>query len=200
MLRRFLALVLLVVALASTPQAVAGPLEDGVSALRRDDYATALRLLRPLAEQGDARAQFHLGALYNFGGGVPQDYVQAASWYRKAAEQGDAWAQINLGVKYEIGQGVPQNYAQAVSWYRKAAEQGDAGAQNNLGGMYFKGQGVPQDFVQAHMWFNLAASRETEPEPRSTMVKARDDLAAKMTREQIAEAQRLALEWKPKGK
>ena len=200
MLRRFLALALLVVAMGSTSLTVAGPLEDGVTAIRRDDYATALRLLRPLAEQGDARAQYHLGALYDFGQGVPLDYAQAAFWYRMAAEQGDAWAQLNLGVLYDRGHGVPQDYAQAVAWYRKSAEQGDAWAQNNLGVMYENGHGVPQDYVQAHMWINLAASRETDLNRRNTWVKARDTLAAKMTREQIAEAQRRAREWKPRGK
>jgi TPR repeat protein len=119
---------------------------------------------------------------------------------RPLAEQGDAVAQNYLGLMYERGQGVPQNYVQAVSWYRKAAEQGDALAQFDLGFMYSNGQGVPPDYVQAHMWFNLAASRETNPERRSARVKARDLIAAKMTREQIAEAQQLALEWKPKGK
>jgi TPR repeat protein len=64
--------------------------------------------------------------------------------------------------------------------------------------MYENGQGVPQDAVQAHMWFNLAASRQTDPERRSMMAKNRDSLAARMTREQIAEAQRRARDWKPK--
>jgi TPR repeat protein len=93
---------------------------------------------------------------------------------------------------------VPQDYGQAVAWYRRAAEQGNALAQNNLGRMYGEGQGVPQDAVHAHMWFNLAASRESNPERRSTMAKNRDNLAARMTREQIAEAQRRARDWKPK--
>ena len=164
MLRKSLALVLLVVALGFAPQAVADPHDDGVAAYERGDYATALRLLRPLADQGDATAQH------------------------------------NLGVMYFYGRGVPQNYAQAVSWYRKAAEKGDADAQHNLGFMYHHGHGVPQDYVQAHMWINLAASRETDPKQRGVSVTARDTLAAKMTREQIARAQRLAGEWKPKGR
>ena len=96
---------------------------------------------------------------------------------------------------YDHGQGVPLDYALAVSWYRKAAEQGDGSAQNNLGVMYENGQGVPQDYVQAHMWFNLAGALAGE---REKSVKNRDRVAAKMTPAQIAEAQRLASEWKPK--
>jgi TPR repeat protein len=200
MLRRCLALVLFVVALASTPQAVAGSFEDGVDAAQRGNYATALRLWRQLAERGDADAQFNLGRMYDRGEGVPQDYARAVSWYRKAADQGDADAQLHLGVMYALGHGVAQNYVQAVSWYRKATAQENAAAQVLLGLMYASGQGVPQDYVQAHMWVNLAASRATDPELRGSSVKARDALAAKMTREQIARAQQLALEWKPKGK
>jgi TPR repeat protein len=84
-----------------------------------------------------------------------------------------------------------------VKWYRLAAEQGYALAQNNLGFMYAKGQAVPQDHVLAHMLFDLAASR-LEAEERDMAIKNRDIVASKMTPEQIAEAQKLAREWKPK--
>ena len=114
------------------------------------------------------------------------------------ANQGDAVAQNNLGVMYRDGQGVALDYAQALIWFRKAADQGDAVAQNNLGGIYYEGQGVLQDFVRAHMWFNLAASRAEDAETREQATKNREILAAKMTPAQIAEAQRMAREWKPK--
>ena len=74
-----------VLALALFGTAIAGPLEDGAAAYQRGDYATAERLLRPLAEQGDVAAQASLGAMYANGDGVPQDYAQAVVWYRKAA-------------------------------------------------------------------------------------------------------------------
>ena len=128
---------------------------------------------------------------------MPQDYAEAVKWYRKAAEQGNAPAQVNLGVRYNEGQGVPQDYAESVKWYRLAAEQGIADAQFNLGLMYGKGEGVPQDYVEAHRWFNLAASRVTG-EDSNRFRKPRDLVAKKMTSAQIAEAQRLAREWKPK--
>jgi TPR repeat protein len=98
-------------------QVAAGALDDGLVALRDGNFATALRLLRPLAEQGDAGAQFNLGRMYTSGQGVPQDYAAAAVWYRKAADQGYADAQYNLGNMYFDGQGVPQNYAAAASWF-----------------------------------------------------------------------------------
>ncbi|MDE0952796.1 MAG: SEL1-like repeat protein [Halioglobus sp.] len=79
-----------------------------------------------------------------------------------------------------------------MTWYRKAADQGAADAQYTLGYMYYKGLGVPQDYVQAHMWWNLAAVSELE-----SAIKGRDAVAGMMTPAQLAEAQKLAREWKP---
>jgi TPR repeat protein len=93
---------------------------------------------------------------------------------------------------YAKGEGVPQDYVEAMKWYRLAADQGDADAQINLGVMYAKGDGVPQDYVLAHMWFNLAAAQRN-----SSAVKNRDIAVSRMTPDQLAEAQRLAREWKP---
>ncbi len=92
-----------------------------------------------------------------------------------------------------------QDYAEAVKWYRKAADKGDAAAQLNLGIMYYHGRGVAQDYVEGHQWLNLAASRflPSEAEKRDRAIKNRDIVAKKMTLSQIAEAQRLAREWKP---
>ena len=77
-----------VLSLCPVASGAAGPYEDGASAYKRGDYATTLRLWRPLAEQGDAYAQFSLGAMYDEGQGVPQNYAVAVEWFRKAADQG----------------------------------------------------------------------------------------------------------------
>ena len=167
----------------------------GEDAYNRGDFATALREWRPLAEQGDARAQYNLGVLYRKGRGVPQDDVQARQWYEKAAAQGQAKAQYNLGTLYLNGSGVPKDYQQALRWFRMAADQGEALAQTKIGIMYDDGPGVPHDFVQAHKWYNLAATNGDKP-----AAELRDALAKQMTPAQIAEAQQLAREWKPKGK
>ena len=92
---------------------------------------------------------------------------------------------------------MPQDYAKAVAWYRKAAEQGHANGQYALGLSYVNGQGVPQDYVRAHMWFNLAASGASDASIRDKSVMGRNLVAAMMTPAQIAEAQRMASEWKP---
>ena len=82
---RFLALAMM---LAVAVPASAGPYEDGKAAYDRGDYATALKIWRPFAEQGVTMAQYNLGVMYDKGQGVPQDDAEAAKWYQKAAEQG----------------------------------------------------------------------------------------------------------------
>jgi len=179
---------------------VAGPLEDGEVAYRGGDYAAAMSCWRALADQGNARAQYDIGLMYGLGQGAPQDYAQALYWYLKAAKQGNAGAQYELGDMYARGLGVPRDQTQAVAWYSKAADQGHPVAQYNLGVIYERGQGVPQDYARAHMWFNLAASHApNDAFPfRGLAVKARHEVAAKMTPAQIDEAQRLTSEWTPK--
>ncbi len=106
---------------------------------------------------------------------------------------GESEVQFNLGTMHADGRGVPQNYAEAMKWFGLAADQGDADAQTYLGIMYDNGEGVPQNYVLAHKWFNLASASG-----HANGVRGRNLVASKMTPAQIAEAQRLAAEWKPK--
>ena len=85
----------------------------------------ALKEFRPLAQEGDADAQFNLGLMYSEGYGVSQDYKEAAQWFRLAAKQGHPDAQLNLGILYAEGAGVPQNYVLAHKWFNLAAVEGD---------------------------------------------------------------------------
>ena len=140
-----------------TAAATAGPFEDAAAAYRQGDYTRALRIIRPMARKGYARAQFKLGLIYVRGNGVPQDYREALRWYRKAADQGNAAAQRNLGVMFGEGMGVAQDYAEALKWFRRAAEQNDAAAQTNLGVMYDFGHGVVRDYAEALRWYRKAA-------------------------------------------
>jgi uncharacterized protein len=167
--------------------------QTGMDAHNRGDYAIALHEWRPLAEQGDALAQYNLGMLYRKGRGVPQDDVQARQWYAKAAAQGQAKAQFNLGTLYFNGEGVPKDYQQALRWFRLAADQGEALAQTKIAIMYDDGQGVAHDIVQAYKWYSLAATNGDKP-----AAELRNTIANQMTPAQIAKAQKLAGEWKPK--
>ena len=146
--------------------------------------ALALALAAPVAAQ-----DFEAGHEAYWRG----DYAAALREWRPLAEQGHARAQNNLGRMYDDGLGVPQDYAEALSWYKKAAALGNVFAYYNLGLMYSKGDGVAQDVVLAHMWWTLAISQGDE-----TATGGRDRLASEMTPAQIAEAQKLAREWRPK--
>lgn len=154
------------------------------------DSEAAFKEFKPLAEKGDARAQFELGYMYERGKGIPQDYAESLSWFRKSAAQGNASAQFYLGQRYDIGNGVPQDYTEAASWYRKSAEQGGTLAQLHLGFLYELGQGVPADMKQAYKWYSLAASAGN-----AIASQKKKAAATRMTPEEIREAQALTDEW-----
>lgn len=178
------------------------PLDRATAAYRRGDYAVALRLVRPLAERGNARAQYNLGVLHDEGRGVRQSHAEAATWYRKAANQGNAEAQFVLGILHQEGQGVRKNFAQAATWFRRAAGQGNAGAQINLGVLYATGKGVGRSPAKAYQWFEIAVSRLPAAEKGARAMATRNCAiaAAKMTPAQIAKARASARAWKPKKK
>ena len=92
-MRNLIKTFLVMLMLSFSHAAIAGDLEDGFAAVQKGDFATALRLWKPLAEQGNASAQTNLGVMYDNGQGVAQDYKTAVKWYTLAAEQGDAKAQ-----------------------------------------------------------------------------------------------------------
>ena len=120
-----LALVLSIVCFAAPAWA---DFKTAMEAYNRGDFAKALREWRPLAEQGDASAQFYLGLSYENGDGVPRDYAIARQWYEKSAAQGDEKAQLYLGLQSAFGQGGPVDLVQAHMWYSLAAEKGHLGA------------------------------------------------------------------------
>ena len=163
--------------------------DKGLEAYNRSDYAAALREWRPLAEAGDAKAQYNLALMYDEGQGVPINDAEAVKWYRLAAAQGHAKAQYNLALMYDTGRGVPQDYAAAVKWYRLVAAQGYAKAQYNLALMYGLGQGVPLNNIKAYMWWAIAKAQGNEKAAESL-----DIVKSQMTAADISEAQRLASE------
>ena len=188
-----IALVLSIVLLASPAWA---DFKTGEKAYQSGDYATALREWQPLAEQGHAGSQYQLGLLYANGKGVTKDDAKARLWFEKAAIQGHTEAQVNLGVLLMYARGGQQDYKMAVYYLRLAANQGKDLAQRRLGQLYERGEGVQQDYVKAYMWYSLGSANEGV----EAGTRLRDAVAKKMDPEQIAEAQKLAREWKPKAK
>ena len=118
-----------------------------------------MRWFRIAADQGNARAAYNIGVLYERGWGVAQDYAEAMRWYRKAADHGDVRAQFNIGGLYHNGWGVARDETEATRWYRKAADQGDAPGQLNVGTAYANGWGVARDDTEAMRWYRMAANQ-----------------------------------------
>ena len=183
--------------------AIPGPasagFDEGMAAAKRGNYRAAYQVWLPLATAGDLRSQYNVAVLYDRGFGVPQDFAEAAKWFLMAAQGGHLDAQANLGFVYEQGRGVAQNHGEAARWYHAAAERCDVAAQANLGTLYANGSGVTRDDVLAHMWLNLAVSGAQGRKLRHDLIQRRDNVAQRLTPEQILEAQRLAREWRPKA-
>ncbi|MET0732367.1 MAG: tetratricopeptide repeat protein [Casimicrobiaceae bacterium] len=209
--------------------------EDTKALIDRGEYAAALRVLRELAAQGDAEAQYTIGSMYGTGRGVTKNYAEAVRWIRQAAEKGHAPAQYDLAIMHRDAVGVAKDNAETMRWYRKAADQGFAHAQHNLAIRYERGIGVEQDDAEAARWFGRAAEQGfaisqaclgfmygngRAPSPdlveaykwlslsveglqgteRAEAVGYRDQLAKRLTRVQIAQAERLVRNWRPKGR
>ena len=143
-------------ACALATSALAQDFDNGMAAFQAFDFETAKGEFLPLAEEGDAQAQFILGYIYFL---ESRDPAEVERWYRLAAEQGHAEAQYMLGLMYMEGGGLPQDDAEAARWTRLAAEQGFARAQHRLGLMYRRGEAVPQDDAEAIRWYRLAAQQ-----------------------------------------
>lgn len=164
------------------------------------DYATALGLLMPLAESGDAEAQTLVGVMYRTGLLGMSDLDEAAAWFEAAVAQGHAEAQFNLGLMYfhheTLPPGAPAtnaaSYEAAFAQFTGAARQGHAQAQLYLGHLYAEGLGVAADRAEAYMWYQLAAWQRS-----SLAAAARDRLVAAMTAAELARAKELARAFNP---
>lgn len=127
----------------------------GVDAWQAGNYDGAVREWRPLAEKGDADAQFNMGQAYKLGRGVPTDLKLAQSWYEKAAQQGHEQAQANLGlILFQNGQRTA-----AMPWIKKASDHGDPRAQYVMGTALFNGDLVPRDWPRAYALLTRAAAQ-----------------------------------------
>ncbi|MFH1344847.1 MAG: DUF3857 domain-containing protein [Pseudomonadota bacterium] len=146
--------------LASDVTEISAEYYQGVDAFQAKNYKLAMARLKPFADAGNAKAQSHLGYMYETGRGVERNYGEAVRWFGKAAEQGDAYSQSHLGSLYEKGFGVARDDKLAVQWHAKAADQGYAHSQASLASMYQDGRGgLTQDFQQAADWYAKSADQ-----------------------------------------
>jgi len=143
---------------AAQPAPAPTPFDDGVEALRKGQSAVAFDIWHKAAEAGDARSQYGVGYLYQFGLGVDPDNREASKWYEKAAAQNDPNGLFALGLMYESGRIGKRDRLKAIGLYKRAAATGHSpDAEYALARMYREGRGVARDEKQALDWAHKAA-------------------------------------------
>lgn len=177
---------------------------EGSQYMVEGQYDRAFSELKPLADKGDAGAQFFVGAMYLDGLGVTQDVQSGMRLVEASAKQGDSGAQFRLGRIYYDGKLQPQDFNKAKTFARKAAEQGLGEAVMFLGVLYYKGAGVPQSFPAALALLrdasdklNIAVAKgEALPDALSDTQRALSALEAKLSYEQKMEATKILSVWR----
>ncbi len=153
----------------------------------------AAALYRKAAEKGDRLAHNNLGILHILGRGVAKDLTAAHNWFRLGAALGSTGAMDNLGELYLKGMGVPRDAEKAAGWFLMAANNGFNQAKCKLGVMYAVGDGVPKDDVQSYIWFSLGIADGLDA------AKERDEVASRLTKTQLKEADKFIAAWKPEA-
>lgn len=187
-------LILAAVVLLPFSSLLADDYDSGLEAFNTLDYDTALAIWLPLAEAGDANAQFGLGQMYGNGFGVMMDDVAALKWYGLAADQGHGEALSNLAVMHQNGWGVPMDEKEAIRLYTLAADAGVSQAMVAVGRYYAMDFTENFDPVTAYKWFTLAARLDD-----LDGLAQQEALAGRMSAEQLSEAEALVSAWAEKN-
>jgi cell division septation protein DedD len=154
--RHFLAAALLLAGPTAIP---AQSVKAGIEAWQRADYAGAVAIWRPLAEEGDPDAAFNLGQAYRLGRGVPTNLAAAKTWFERAAEKGHVDAQTTLGLLlFQNG-----DQGAGLRWLKNAAEKGEPRALLVYGTALVNGDGVTQDPVLGYAYVSRAAAQGLAP-------------------------------------
>ena len=168
--------------------------DRGGDAWRRGDFKEALKLLKPLAEDGHPIAAHRLGVMYVLGQGVPKDSAEAIKYFFKAAEQGQGESQHSLGLRYLWGDGIEKNPETATAWFTAAANQGIPDSASWLGDNFWNGTGANKDVVEAYKWMILSGDKFSYYHRDGATL---EHFAAQLTPQQKAEAEQRARAFVP---
>jgi cell division septation protein DedD len=181
----------LIIGAAAFP-AAAHSVRAGIEAWQKGDTAGAVAIWRPLAEAGDADAEFNLGQAYRLGKGVVIDLAQAQNWLERAARKGHIDAQTTLGLLlFQNG-----NRVSAMRWLSLAAEAGEARALLMVGTALYNGDGVPEDPVKAYAYVSRAAAQGLAP-AKATLADMDAVMPLEQRRKGVAMAQQMVGTRKP---
>jgi TPR repeat protein len=140
-------------------------LKSGIAAFETRNFSQAMQMLYPLAEAGEAEAQFRVAIMCQNGLGVVRKAEEAQRWMEAAAEQGNALAQHGLGFMFMEGDCVQRSAEQAVFWFEKAAAQGLAGSMTTLAMLLARGaDGLQPNLEMARRWYEQAGFDPAELE------------------------------------
>ncbi len=183
--------ILALIALCSLTATANADLKDGALAYSRGNFTAAIQQLRPLADQGNATAQYLLGsALVN--ANPPLGNLQEGEvWLKKSAERGNLAAMRDLGKLNAFGK-QPADRAQATQWLRAGADRGDTESQHVLGLLFLDAEGSDRKPAEAYMWLTLAAERG-HILSGVLLVEAKD----KFSDQDRLQGRQLAAAWKP---
>lgn len=152
--------------------------------------------LQELAQDGDMEALLAVADCYYYGKcGVQRNRVEAFKWYEMAALLDNPTAQFSLGHMYRTGNGAKKNMQKALEWFEKAANLGDTESQFMVAEMYGLGTEVPRNVVKAYKWYNLALDG-MEPRFKGIIKAELDLLKDDMTKDEVAAAEKMAVEWR----
>lgn len=136
----------------------ADTLQEGYEAVRNGNPEQGHAILQPLAEQGNADAQYAVAVLYREGWGVDKNMEIAAGYYQKSAEQDHRDGMFEMGWFYQAGEGgLTQDYEQSAKWYQKSADKGHPAAMYGIASLYYNGMGVERDTDAAMFWYQKSA-------------------------------------------
>jgi TPR repeat protein len=145
--------------MSGATSAMADSYAEGLEAFKKKDYASALAIWTPLAEEGDVSAQYNIARMYDGGIGVAEDDARAAEYYALAANADFTPAMFQLGMDYIEGEGVAADAAKGMDMLEEAASLGDADANFQLGMLYREGDLVKKDYNEAMKWYLTAAAQ-----------------------------------------
>jgi TPR repeat protein len=142
----------------------AGTLQEGYQAVRDGNPEQGHTILQPLAEKGNADAQYAVAILYREGWGVEKNMETAAGYYLKSADQDHRDAMFEMGWLYQVGEGgVTKDYENSAKWYQKSAEKGHPAAMYGIASFYYNGMGVERDTDAAMSWYQKSAAAGFPP-------------------------------------
>jgi len=140
--------------------ALAAPHDDAFKAYDAGDFEAAVNIWRPMAEDGDARAQYWIGKLYTRGAGVAKDFAQARKWIEAAARQGHTKAEHGMGDIYRYGDGVRSDASTSFDWYMRAAKKGYALSELSLAELILSDENSSEERLRsAQEWLRSPAER-----------------------------------------